>query len=184
MYDYFFGKVVTISDNYIIIDVNNVGYKVYLTNNLDIKLNYFIKLYIYNHVNDSINNLYGFTKKIDRDVFIKLIEVKNIGVKSAFNILKKYNIDELFNLVACSEEKEILKIPKITKDNFQSFVQKLSSFKFENSININAEFLSILRSLEYSDKDIFKVYKLVNSKKDINEQVKEAIRILEGDNNE
>ena len=99
MYDYFFGKIVTVSDNYIIIDVNNVGYKVYLTSNQDIKLNYFIKLYIYNHINDSINNLYGFIKKIDRDVFIKLLEVKNIGVKSAFNILKKYNLDELFNLI-------------------------------------------------------------------------------------
>ena len=184
MYDYFFGKVVTISDNYIIIDVNNIGYKVYLITNQDIKLNFFIKLYIYNHINDSINNLYGFTKKIDRDVFIKLLEVKNIGVKSAFNILKKYSIDELFNLVACNEEKEILKIPKVTKDNYQSFTQKLSGFKFENSININPEFLSILRSLEYNDKDIFKVYKLVNLKKDINDQVKEAIRMLEGDINE
>lgn len=184
MYDYFFGKVVTISDNYIIIDVNNIGFKVYLTNNQDVKLNFFIKLYIYNHVSDTISNLYGFTKKIDRDVFIKLLEVKNIGVKSAFNILKKYNIDELFNLVACNEEKEILKIPKVTKDNYQSFIQKLSSFKFENSININAEFLSILRSLEYSDKDIFKVYKMIDLKKDINEQIKEAIRILEGDINE
>ena len=184
MYDYFFGKIVTVSDNYIIIDVNNIGYKIYLTSNQDIKLNYFIKLYIYNHINDSINNLYGFIKKIDRDVFIKLLEVKNIGVKSAFNILKKYNLDELFNLIACKEEKEILKIPKITKENYQSFIQKLSSFKFEDSININSEFLSILRSLEYNDKDIFKVYKKINIDKDINEQVKDAIRLLEGDLNE
>lgn len=184
MYDYFVGKVVTISDNYIILEVNNIGYKVFLINTLDVKLNYFIKLYIFNHINDSINYLYGFKNKLDRDVFVKLLEVKNIGVKSAFNILKKYSIDELFNLIACNEDDEILKIPKITKDNYKSLVQKLSNFKFENSISINSEFLSILRSLEYSDKDIFNVYKKINLKKDINEQVKEAIRFLEGDINE
>lgn len=184
MYDYFIGKVICIADNYIILEVNNIGYKVYITNKNDIRLNYFKKIYIYNHVNDSINYLYGFVSKIERDIFIKLLEVKKIGVKSAFNILKKYDYDELFNLVACCDEDAILKIPKITKDNYKSFMQKLSNFKFESPININSEFLSILRSLEYLDKDIFKVYKKIDLKKDINEQVKDAIRLLEGDYNE
>lgn len=87
-------------------------------------------------------------------------------------------------MVACCDEDAILKIPKITKDNYKSFMQKLSNFKFESPININSEFLSILRSLEYLDKDIFKVYKKIDLKKDINEQVKDAIRLLEGDYNE
>lgn len=184
MYDYFYGKVVTISDTFIILEVNNIGYKIYLINKSDAKLNYFQKLYIYNYVNDSINYLYGFLTKLERDIFIKLLEVKNIGVKSAFNILKKYSSDELFNIVLCGEEEDILKIPKITKDNYKSFIQKLSNFKYESSININSEFLSILRSLDYQDKDIFRVYKLIDNKKDINEQVKTAIRLLEGDTNE
>ena len=184
MYDYFVGKVVTISDNFIILEVNSIGYKVFILNSSDVKLNYFSKIYIYNHINDSINFLYGFISKLDRDVFIKLLEVKNIGVKSAFNILKKYSTDELFNLIACGETDDILKIPKITKENYKRFIQKLSNFKFENSININIEFLSILRSLEYSDKDIFKVYKQIDLRKDINDQVKDAIKLLEGDMNE
>lgn len=184
MYDFFIGKVISVSDSYVILEVNNIGYKIFVTNTSDIRLNYFIKLYIYNYVNDSINYLYGFINKIERDIFIKLLEVKKIGVKSAFSILKRYSYDEIFTLVACGDEENILKIPKITNDNIQSFIQKLSGFKFENSISINAEFLSIMRSLEYHDKDIFKIYKLIDIKKDINEQVKEAIRLLEGDAHE
>ena len=60
MYDFFVGKVTSISENYIILEVNNIGYKIYLTDSSNIKLNYFIKIYIYNHVSDSINYLYGF----------------------------------------------------------------------------------------------------------------------------
>lgn len=184
MYDYLYGKVVTISDSFIIFEVNNIGYKVFISNLDDIKLNYFIRVFIYNHVSDSINYFYGFINKLDRDVFIKLLEIKNIGVKSALNIMKKYSVDELFNLVACCEETDILKIPKITKENYKSFIQKLSNFKYESSININSEFLSILRSLDYEDNNIFKVYKRINQSLDLNEQVKEAIRLLEGDCNE
>ena len=184
MYDFFVGKVTSISENYIILEVNNIGYKIYLTDSNNIRLNYFIKIYIYNHVSDSINYLYGFINKIERDVFIRLLEVKKIGVKSALLILKKYNYDELFNIIAFNDLEEILKIPKITKENYKSFIQKMSTFKFENSICINAEFLSILRSLEYNDKDIFKVYKNIDSSKDINDQVKDAIKLLEDGINE
>lgn len=184
MYDFFYGKVISVAENYIILEVNNIGYKIFVINIKDIKLNYYIKLYIYNHVSDSINYLYGFDNKLDRDIFIKLLEVKSIGVKSAFNILKKYSSDELFNLVSYQDEENILKIPKITKDNYKSFMQKLSNFKYENSIYINSEFLSILRSLDYLDKDIFRIYKLIDTKKDISDQVKDAINMLEGDKNE
>ena len=62
-----------------------------------IKINfiYWIRIFIYNHVTDSINQLYGFKSKIERDIFTKLIEVKKIGVKSAFVILRKYSSEEL-----------------------------------------------------------------------------------------
>ena len=184
MYDYFVGKVTSIADNYIILEVNNMGYKVFINNKSDVKLNYFIKIFIYNYVSDSMNHLYGFTSKIEKEVFVKLLEVKKIGAKSAFLILRKYTYEELFNFIKNNEEESILKIPKITKDNYQSFVQKLSNFNFENSLNINKEFLSLLRSLEYNDHDIFKAYRKIDSSKDINSQVKDAIRFLEGDNNE
>lgn len=184
MYDYFIGKVVSISDNYIILEVNNIGYKIYINKSKDIKLNFFIKIYIYHHIADSLNQLYGFINKIERDIFIKLLEVKKIGVKSAFVILMKYNYEEILDFVIRSDEESILKIPKVTKENYQSFVQKLSNFKYDNSLNINREFLSILRSLEYSDRDIFKVYKKIDISKDINMQVKDAIRFLEEDSNE
>ena len=184
MYDYFVGKVISIAENFIILEVNNIGYKIFINNKDNIKLNYFIKIYIYNHITDSMNQLYGFTNKVEKDVFIKLLEVKKIGVKSAFIILKKYNYDEILNFIFNKDEESILRIPKITKDNYQSFIQKLSNFNYENVVNINSEFLSILRSLEYEDREIFKVYKKIDTNNDINTQVKEAIRILEGEKNE
>ena len=180
MYDSFFGKIISISDSFIILELNNIGYKIFLTNTQDIKLNYYIRIYIYNHVTDSINQLYGFKSKIERDIFTKLIEVKKIGVKSAFVILRKYSSEELLSLISSNDIDSILKIPKITKENYKSLIQKLSGMKLENSININIEFLSILRSLEYKDQDIFKVYKKIDTNKDINNQVKDAIRLLEG----
>ena len=179
MYDFFYGKVVSISESYIVLEISNIGYKIYICNSKDIKLNYYVKIFIYNHISDSIIELYGFKTKLERDIFIKLLEIPKIGVKSAYLILKKYTVEDLLNIVASKDEDLILKINKITKNNVKELIQKLSKFKYENSININIEFLSILRSLEYNDYDIFKIYKQIDTTKDMNTQIKQAIKLLE-----
>ena len=179
MYDYFFGKVISISENYIILDVNNIGYKIFVINSDNLKLNYFIKIYIFYFFNESTKQFYGFINKLEREVFSRLIEVRKIGVKTAFLILKKYSYEDILRYIQNNDEEMLLAIPKITKDNIKSLFQKFSNFNYICTFDINKEVLSVLRSLEYDDKEIFKVYKKIDSKKDINEQIKEAIRLLE-----
>lgn len=184
MYDYLIGKVVSISDKYIILEVNNTGYKIYISNNTCLKLNYFSKIYIFSYQTENNTLFYGFIKRIEREVFIKLLDIKKIGVKSAFMILSKYTYEELISIASSSNEEAILSIPKINKDNYKIFIDKLSHINYENVLSINTEFLSILRSLEYPDSMIFKIYKDIDKNKDINEQIKDAIRLLEELNNE
>ena len=43
MYDFFYGKVVSLSENYIVLEISNIGYKIYICNNKGIKLNYYAK---------------------------------------------------------------------------------------------------------------------------------------------
>jgi Holliday junction DNA helicase RuvA len=179
MYDFLTGKVVCISEKFIVLDVNNIGYKIYMCNTESIKLNYYIKIFIYYFISDSTRQLYGFLNKIEKEVFIKLLEIKKIGIKSAYLILKKYNYDYILNLVNNENKDELLKIPKINSNNINLFIKKLSEINYKESININSEILSILRSLDYKDKDIFKIYKSIDTNQEINDQIKQAITLLE-----
>ena len=108
-----------------------------------------------------------------------MLEIKKIGIKSAYLILKKYNYDYILNLVNNENKDELLKIPKINGNNIDLFIKKLSEINFKESININSEILSILRSLDYKDKDIFKIYKSIDTNQEINDQIKQAITLLE-----
>ena len=184
MYEYLIGKVTGISSSFIILEVNNIGYKIFILNNENIKLNYFTKLYIYYHFNESLKELYGFTDKMEKEVFLKLLEVKKIGVKTAFMILKKIYYQDLLRYINENDEETLLKVPKITKENLQILIQKLSCIEYRFNLNINLEFLAILRSLEYQDKEIFNVYKKINKNQEINFQIKDAIKLLEESQNE
>ena len=184
MYDYLFGKVVGISNKYIILDVNGVGYKVNVVNNSKYKLNYYVKVYIFYHILENQRNIYGFYNKVDRDLFSRLLEIKKIGIKSAFLILSKYSFDDLYQIASNNLIEDALKIPKINKENYKSLFEIINSFDYVSNFKIDKEFLSILRSLDYSDRNIFEVYKKIDTSKRIDEQVKDAIKLMEDNKDE
>ena len=167
MYDYLFGKVVGISNKYIILDVNGVGYKVNVVNNFKYKLNYYVKVYIFYHILENQRNIYGFYNKVDRDLFSRLLEIKKIGIKSAFLILSKYSFDDLYQIASNNLIEDALKIPKINKENYKSLFEIINSFDYASNFKIDKEFLSILRSLDYSDRNIFEVYNKIDTLADV-----------------
>ena len=60
MFDYLKGKITKQLANYIVIDVNGVGYKVYTPNPYKFKENEETMVYVYNHIREDENSLYGF----------------------------------------------------------------------------------------------------------------------------
>ena len=178
MYEYIIGKVISIYELYIVIETNNIAYKIYVTNSKFNK-DENIKIYLHQYINDSVRILFGFTNKLEKEVFNKLIQVKNIGVKTAFSILNKVNYQDLIN-AAFSDDKEILlNIPKINKDNINLVIKKVLSINI-NEINlIDKTYLNALRVLEYPDNLIYKSYEKIDKNLSINDQIKMGIKYIE-----
>ncbi len=90
MISYLKGKLVNKSPTEIIIEVNNVGYR------LGISLATFerlsnvgkdIQIFTHTYVREDALKLYGFATKEERQIFLLLINVKGIGPKLALTIL-------------------------------------------------------------------------------------------------
>lgn len=83
------GKIEYSKDNWIIIDVNGVGYKVYLTDFTFGKLagQEDVSIYIYTYVREDILALYGFIDIAEKEMFELLISISGIGPKAATGIL-------------------------------------------------------------------------------------------------
>lgn len=90
MIGYISGTVINKQERAIIVDVNGVGYQVFIDKNTLEKVSNgdAIQLHIHTHVREDEISLYGFPSQNEWQLFKLLISVSGIGPKSALEILK------------------------------------------------------------------------------------------------
>ena len=122
---------------YVLIDVNNVGYKVFMPkesiNNLEI--GDIVKVFTYTRVSQDDISLFGFLTNEELMTFELLISVGGIGAKSAVNILSNIEPTE-FALAVISDDVNVLKkLPGIGPKTAQRIILELKDkIKTENAV--------------------------------------------------
>ena len=107
------GIVKIIRNDRVVLDVHGVGYEVYLANALSQKMNEELFLYTYQHVREDAILLFGFIKEEDYEVFMRLINVKGIGPKTAQTMLSVCSGKELIEAIENDEIKRLKSLPGI-----------------------------------------------------------------------
>ena len=178
MYEYFKGKVMNVTSEFIIIECNNIAYKIYITEH-NYKLGESVVIYSYLYINENARILFGFKSTLEREVFYKLLSLKNIGIKTAFSILKNDNYELILNAAFNNNYDFLLSLNKISEKNVDLLIKNLKLISYRNCFKINKIYYSTLKGLDYSDFDIYKSYQLVNKELPINLMIKEGINIIE-----
>lgn len=103
--------------DYIVLDVNGVGYGVYVTGEDWGRLaaGDLAKLHIYEHIRDQAHDLFGFTTADTRQLFEQLIDVNGVGPKMALNILSTGTAAEVRQAIAGGDVKRIQKASGVGK---------------------------------------------------------------------
>ena len=107
------GKVKLIRKETIVIDVQGIGYEVYTGNTCQFSLNQEVFLYTYQHVREDAILLFGFIEEQDYDVFMRLINVKGIGPKTALNLLVACPAKEMVEAIENDDIKRLKSLPGI-----------------------------------------------------------------------
>ena len=113
MYFSFKGPISYIDDDYVVVEVNNIGYQVYVAHKDDYKLGDVTTIYLYNVVREDEQYLAGFSSIKEKEAFVALISVKGIGPRTALNALSATTADELFNAIAANNVTFLKKLPGI-----------------------------------------------------------------------
>ncbi len=88
MYEYIKGTLISTGENYVVIDVGGIGYRIITsTGNLNAKSGQCVTFYTYLHVKEDIFELYGFSSVEERSSFLLLLSVSGVGPKAAISIL-------------------------------------------------------------------------------------------------
>lgn len=178
---YIKGKVINLLNNYVIIETNNIGYKIYV-NNQNIIDNDII--YIYESFIDQKLTLYGFLSYDELKLFELLLDINGIGPKTALKILSQIDYNDLIQFCMENNREELLKISSINNENYLLIQSKIKK-NFKN-FNINlldktiftTELYKILKSLGVSDSNYNKVSYLEFEDIEMKEKLKKALRIL------
>lgn len=176
MFAYIKGSLEMKSNGYIVIDINGLGYKIFMSqNNIDSigEIHNIIKVFTYVKVREDDISIYGFKTQEQLKMFELLISVSGVGAKSALIMLSCIEPSDFAIAVISNDIKVLTKVPGIGNKSAQRIILELkdklkeeqleeklkdSSKKLkDNSENIN-EAISGLMVLGYSKKDIEKAF--------------------------
>ena len=181
MYDYIKGVVSKTLANYVVIECNGVGYKIYTPNPYKFKEGIEEIVYVYHLVREDEESLYGFKSEEEREMFLRLISVKGLGPKMAMPILATGSINGIVDAIERENILYLKKFPKIGEKLARQIILdlkgKLASVDNDNS-SINDELVLALESLGYKNADIKGILPKVDGTLSIEQQIKEALKLL------
>ena len=182
MYSYLIGIITEINPSYIVLENNNIGYKINVANPYFFKEGIEYKIYLYEHIREDEHSLYGFNKIEERDLFLKLINVKGLGPKMALPILATGSISGIIDAINRENILYLKKFPKIGDKVAKQIILDLKG-KMEASSELyiddsTEELIEVLENLGYKRNEIKKIIPNIDKSKPIESQVKEALKLL------
>lgn len=182
------GRLVDKSPTEVVIDCGGVGYLVNISLHTYSQLpdSENVKLYTFLQIKEDAHTLFGFSEKIERELFKLLISVSGIGGNTARNMLSSLNPRDLLQAIGAGDVKTIQSVKGIGAKTSQRVILDLQEkvLKLYNidevSIvlsNTNAdEALSALEVLGFVRKSAEKVVERI-TKQNPNATVEEIIKL-------
>ena len=175
MYAYLKGSLEVKTRGYIVIEVNGIGYKIFMSETAIEALGeigQLVKVYTYLKVREDDMSLYGFNTNEELRMFELLLSVSGIGAKSAISILSNISPSAFALAVISNDVAKIKSLPGIGPKGAQRIILELKDkikkdeATEENSMNKLekveennekvSEAISALQVLGYSKKEIEK----------------------------
>jgi len=143
MIAYVKGELVAIEDDKAIVDVNGMGYNIFMSAQaigLLPPIGENVRLHTYLHVKEDAMQLFGFLTRDDLKVFKLLITVSGIGPKGGLNILSKLSPDDLRFAVLSNDVKAISSAQGIGKKTAEKLIIELKDkLNIEDVLNKTVE---------------------------------------------
>lgn len=177
------GKIIDIDSTFVVIDCNGIGYLVYTPNPYSFNIGDVNTIYVYHHIREDEMSLYGFKTKEEKELFLKLINVKGLGPKMALPIIATGSIKEIIDAIENENISYLKKFPKIGDKLARQIILDLKGKILINTSNIKEksntiELTEVLKGLGYKDKEIKSIISKVNKNISLEEQIKEALKLL------
>jgi Holliday junction DNA helicase RuvA len=188
------GKIAFLRDHYAVVDVNGVGYKVFVT---DFSMGKIagksassadggeIELFTHTYVREDTLSLYGFLTFDELEMFELLISISGIGPKAAIGILTIAEPKTIRTAIISGDSSILTRVSGVGKKTAERVILELSNKIAElpgedqGMARADSEAIEALSSLGYSVSEARDALKVVpESVKDVSERVRAALKSL------
>lgn len=127
MIGYIKGKVVHVELDHAVIDVQGLGYSIFLSGHLlsELSLGREVELWISTHVREDAFDLFGFESLAAKKFFLSLLKVNGIGPRMAMHMLSGATLGQIKEWVDRSDVKALTALPKVGKKTAEQIILTL-----------------------------------------------------------
>lgn len=185
MISYLKGRIKSKGNSFIILEVNQIGYKIFITPLLYAELSQGqdFEFYTHQYVREDALNLYGFKNLEELELFELLIGISGIGPKSALGIMSIASVDDIKESIARGDSALLTKVSGIGRKTAERVVlelrEKIGKFRVgrERGNLVSSDEIDALMALGYSLYQAREALNGVDVKiKDSSERIRQALK--------
>jgi Holliday junction DNA helicase RuvA len=126
MIDYLRGRIALVESEYVVLDVHDVGYRVFTPNPYGLaRSEEPIQLFIHYHVREDAVQLFGFPTREEQALFRRLLDVSGIGPKVALGVLSGGKPETIVAAIQQENLTLLTKLPGIGRKTAQRMILDL-----------------------------------------------------------
>ena len=181
--------------NLVIVDINGIGYEVFVPLSTYQKLPAVggqVKLHTYHHVREDAMQLYGFASSEEKEVFELVLSISGVGTKVALSILSFISVNEFRRAIAQGDMKTLTKIPGIGKKSAERMVLELKDkigdihidermlrlLEAESTNDAVSALLTLGASQSAAEYAVYRAERLLGEDAKIEELIAQALKLL------
>jgi len=181
------GKIEYSKGNYVVIDVNGIGYKIFTTPYIIGKIagKDEVKFFIHTYVREDTLALYGFLAIEELEMFELLISISGIGPKAGLGILTVATPKTIKTAILNEDSSILTKVSGVGKKTAERVILELKNKIADISVGdkeeavIDSDAIEALVSMGYSVTEAREALKAVpKDLKDVGQRIKHALKNL------
>lgn len=180
MIAYLKGNVLEKGQNFLIVETESLGYKVFVTpESLELKVGETVKLYTYLKVSEDGQSLFGLPDFSSLQFFELLITVSGVGPKVALAILSAASAESVKQAIANQDPAVFTRISGVgTKTAEKIIVELKNKVSSEKLLSVSSDAYDALIALGYNQREVREALKKTDSSLPSQAQLKEALKML------
>jgi len=126
MIDYVKGTIAHVDSEYVVVDVRDIGYRVFTPNPYAFAAGgEVVTVYTHHHVREDATLLFGFATREEQRMFRKLLDVSGIGPRVALGILAGARPEAIYAAIQQENVNFLTKLPGIGRKTAQRMILDL-----------------------------------------------------------